>query len=130
MAVNDQYLIPGLFPFSRLCGNPEQNIAPGPNNLYKLTWFQWMNQHWQQNYRPMARGKTLFFFLLKGTILWTHHNFDGIVVDGYCKYCKYKKNVQKNNFLTNLFSFIPTQIHRKFSVLSVYLSYEIDNYEE
>ena len=22
MAVNDQYLIPGLFPFSRLCGNP------------------------------------------------------------------------------------------------------------
>ena len=24
MAVNDQYLIPGLFPFSRLCGNPEQ----------------------------------------------------------------------------------------------------------
>ena len=23
MAVNDQYLIPGLFPLSRLCGNPE-----------------------------------------------------------------------------------------------------------
>ena len=23
MAGNDQYLIPGLFPFSRLCGNPE-----------------------------------------------------------------------------------------------------------
>ena len=22
MALNDQYLIPGLFPFSRLCGNP------------------------------------------------------------------------------------------------------------
>ena len=22
MAGNDQYLIPGLFPFSRLCGNP------------------------------------------------------------------------------------------------------------
>ena len=23
MAGNDQYLIPGLFPFSRLCGNPD-----------------------------------------------------------------------------------------------------------
>ena len=27
MAVNDQYLIPGLFPFSRLCGNPGYNIS-------------------------------------------------------------------------------------------------------
>ena len=24
MAGNDQYLIPGLFPFFRLCGNPER----------------------------------------------------------------------------------------------------------
>ena len=36
MAVNDQYLIPGLFPFSRLCGNPGNNSSVNESNLMKL----------------------------------------------------------------------------------------------